>query len=167
MTTTSHPLLGVVELGAPGFWMADIRYGARDVSIDLTIDGRDVTAAQIETLVPSVHEIERLDRAARLAILEDARSDPDDDPAAPLYVAHHHSELPSDEYERLFGTGRCDPAIFASALERLVLVRVGLYPESEDRRVLMDYSIDPDATDYLLCVGFDSEGRAVAVDLES
>jgi hypothetical protein len=33
--------------------------------------------------------------------------------------------------------------------------------------MLLDYSIDPNATNYLLCVSFDSIRRPTAVDLES
>ena len=51
-------------------------------------------------------------------------------------------------------------------LSRLVLVRVGLYPES-DAPVLLDYSIDPEETNYILCVYVDVSGQPTDVSIES
>ena len=84
-----------------------------------------------------------------------------------LYLTHHHEELPPEDYRRLFGVSAPDLANPQPLLSRMALVRVGLYPENDDRRILLDYSIDPDTTNYLLCVAFNSVGKPVAVDLES
>ncbi len=84
-----------------------------------------------------------------------------------LYITHHHGVLPGPDFTRLFGTDAPDVAQPDALLSRLVLVRVGLYPENEDQPFLLDYSIDPDATQYLLSVSFDSNRQPLAVDMES
>jgi hypothetical protein len=167
MAGVAHPILGKLDPAAPGSWDATVAYGGRDVSVDLTIDGDGVTAAHLEALPQEVAELNDLDQAARLAILQDADSG-DEDGAALLYITHHHRELSAPDFKRLFGTDRPDLASCKSLLSRLILVRVGLYPESEEAQILLDYSIiDPNATNYLLCVSFDSSRRPTAVDLES
>jgi hypothetical protein len=166
MATVLHPILGAVEPSAPGFWDATVTFGGHAVRFDLTIDGSDLAAADLNDLPQKAEDLMSLDRKARAAILHDAQSG-DEDAAAQLYITHHQSVLSASDFQRLFGTSRPDPADFAAILSRVVLVRVGLYPEDADRRVLLDYSIDPDATNYLLCVSFDSGGEPTAVDLES
>ena len=69
-------------------------------------------------------------------------------------MTHHQKVLSADDFRRLFGTDRPDLGNLGPLLSRLVLVRVGLYPEDEDQRILLDYSIGPDVTDYLLSVSF-------------
>lgn len=105
-------------------------------------------------LPQSVRDLEPLDRAARATILSDAQSG-DADAASILYLTHHYDVLSPEDYRRLFGVIAPDFINPQPLLSRLVLVRVGFYPEQDDRRILLDYSIDPDATDYLLCVHFD------------
>jgi hypothetical protein len=166
MANIVHPILGAFDPSASGFWDATVSFGGRDVIFDLTIDGSDVTAADVDHLPHKSEDLEPLDRAARLAILSDAQSG-DDDSAATLYITHHQRELSAADFARVFGTNNPDLADSKTLLSRLVLVRIGLYPENEDRQILLDYSIDPEATNYLLCVSFDSSGHPTAVDLES
>jgi hypothetical protein len=166
MANVLHPILGVIDLSTPGSWDAKVNFGSRAVTFDLNFDGSDVTVAQINDLPRELEDLEPLDRAARLAIVQDAQSG-DDESAATLYITHHHSEFSPAEFTRLFGTDRPNLTDCAPLLSRLALVRVGLYPESEHRPILLDYSIGRDATNYLLCVSFDWSREPTAVDMES
>jgi Protein of unknown function (DUF2004) len=166
MTQTTHPLLGPIDPSKPGQWGAEVSFAGRTVTIDLTIEEPDLPPSSLEGLPQSLADVEALDRAARAALLSDAKSQ-DPDAAAVIYLTHHHTELSSETYLRLFGVQMPNLAAPAPLLERMKLVRIGLYPEDEDRRILLDYSIDPDMTHYLLCVAFDVAGQVSAVDLES
>ena len=166
MANVVHPILGALDLSSSGFWEATVAFGGREVTFDLTIDAAGLTAADIDGLPQQPEDLESFDRVARRAILHDAQS-ADEDSAAMLYITHHQCELPAPEFQTLFGTDGAGLADIGAMLSRLVLVRVGLYPESNNRRLLLDYSIDSDATNYLLCVSFDSSRQPVAVDLES
>ena len=165
MASIVHPILGSVDPAAPGSWEAIVTFGGREVEFDLTIDEPGVTARDLRDLPQRIDELVALDRAARAAILEDARSD-DEDSSATLYLSHHQNVLPEVTLQRLFGTTTPGAADAEAMLSRLVLVRVGLYPES-DAPVLLDYSIDPKETDYRLCVYFDSGREAAYVSMES
>jgi len=143
-----------------------VTFRGRIVTVDLTIEEPGVPASVLGELPQSLGDLEPLDRAARAAILSDAKSG-DDDAASMLYLTHHHEVLSPEDYHRLFGVAAPDLTNPEPLLSRLALVRVGLYPEQEDRRILLDYSIDPDTTNYLLCVSFDDDSQPIAVDLES
>ena len=166
MAQVTHPILGAIDPTAPGFWDVDVTFGGRTVTVDLTIEESELPPSVLRELPQSLRDLEALDRAARAAILSDAQSG-DDDAASALYLTHHYEVLSSEDYQRLFGVSAPDLANPQPTLSRLALVRVGLYPEQERRRILLDYSIDPDATNYILCVSFDSNGEPIAVDLES
>jgi hypothetical protein len=159
-------MLGAIDPSAPGFWDTNVSFAGRVVTVDLTIEEPGLSTSVLRELPQSLSDLEPLDRAARAAILSDAQSG-DDDAAAVLYLTHHHEVLSREDYQRLFGVMVPDLTDPGPLLRRLALVRVGLYPEQEDRRILLDYSIDPDATSYLLSVSFDSHDDVTAVDLES
>lgn len=165
MALFTHPLFGKIDLAKPDCWFATLTIGGKQVHGELDIN--DVLAADVIMALPhTVQELERLDQIAREAILEDAESG-DDDSAAALYVEHHHEELEPTEFKRVFGVESPDGDNMKTALARLSLVRVGLYPEDEDRKVLFDYSIDRDVTQYVLCVSLDASGNVASVDVES
>src|ERR1051325_5683314 len=109
MGNVIHPILGTIDPSDPGFWDATITFAGRGVFFDLTIDGEELTAADLGDLPQQPEELELLDRAARRAILEDAASG-DEDAAAFLYVTHHQKVLPAGDFRRLFGTDRPDLA---------------------------------------------------------
>jgi hypothetical protein len=138
MANIVHPILGSIDPSVPGFWDATVTFDGRNVTFDLTVDGSGLTSADLSSLPQRVEDIAPLDRAALLAILEDARLG-DDDSAATLYITHHHDVLPGPIFARLFGTDTPNLAEPDALLSRMVLVRVGLYPENEDQPFLLDY----------------------------
>jgi hypothetical protein len=166
MAQVTHPILGAIDPSVPGRWDADVNFGGRVVTVHLAIEEPELPPSALAELPQSLLDLEPFDRAARAAILSDAQSG-DDDAASVLYLTHHHEVLSHEDYQRLFGVIAPDLANPQPLLSRLALVRVGLYPEQDDRRILLDYSIDPGTTNYLLCVSFDSDGQPIAVDLES
>lgn len=166
MANITHPILGTINPSIPGSWEATVSFAGRAVGFDLSVEGHGLAADQLDHLPRTVEELALLDRAARLAILRDARSG-DDDSAAMLYITHHRDVLPRPDFVRLFGTDTPDLEDPEPLLSRMILVRVGLYPENQDEPFLLDYSIDPDATNYVLSVSFDASRQPITVDLES
>jgi hypothetical protein len=165
MAKIIHPILGAIDTSTAGCWEAEVDFGGRTVTVDLTIDDPE-EPLDLEGIPQTARDLERFDRAAREAILDDAQSG-NPDSAALLYLTHHHDVFSADEFQRLFGASRPEPSNTAALLGRLVLVCVGFYPEHEDARVLLDYSIDRTETQYILCVGFDPSGEPTGVEMES
>jgi|GEM_PF-1529946 len=166
MSQITHPILGPIDLAASRSWYVEVNFGGRTVIVDLTIETAGLPESALQGLPQELADLEPLDRAARAAIVADAKA-VDEDSAAALYLTHHYDELETKIYQRLFGGAAPDLDNPEPYLSRLRLVRVGLYPESDTRRIVLDYSIDPDMTHYLLCVGFDSANKVVSVELES
>jgi hypothetical protein len=52
-------------------------------------------------------------------------------------------------------------------LQKLHLVRVGLYPHNEDQYATFDYSIDPEITNHLVVVFTDENGNLDYMTIES
>lgn len=163
--TTIHPILGSIDGAAPGFWTGVVSFATRAVVLELTIDGVGVSEAKLSELLRVAEDVAGLDRLARQAIERDVQAG--EDSAATLYLSHHWEELPEADLQRLFGTTDRGRASVKSLLAQLVLSRIGLYPESEERRYTLDYSLGFDVTQSLLCVALDSEGQPSAVDFES
>ena len=166
MANVVSPIFGTLDPSAPGFWLASVAFEGHAVEFDLTIEGFGMTAANLNRLPQTLDELTLLDRAARLTIVDDAKRG-DEDSATAVYVKHYYGELSADEYQRLFGTNSSDLCDAETIFSRMRLIRVGLYPEHEKHQILLDYSIDPNATRYLLCVSFDPNRQPSSVDLES
>ena len=52
-------------------------------------------------------------------------------------------------------------------LKKLHLVRVGLYPDSEEQFAIFDYSIGKDLTNYLVVINTDENGNLDYMTMES
>jgi hypothetical protein len=165
MTAAVHPLLGTIDSSTPGFWEATMSFADRDVVLDLTIEGTDLSPATLKDVLRRADDLAALDKLAAAAIRRDAKDG--EDAAAGMYVHHHLEELPDAHLEQLFGTSDREQITPETLLSRLFIVRVGLYPESDDGQILIDYSLGADVTSYLLCVSFDDAGKPTAVDFES
>jgi len=110
-------------------------------------------------MLPLVREPEKFDTLARAAMVADL----DNEMGAGLYVSHHLEEVPAATVATWFpGVARVAPKAF---LARLQLQRIGLYPENGT--AVLDYSIDPEVTQYLLVVSFDRRGKVTGVAMES
>ena len=165
MGSVQHPVLGAIDPSTPGDWDGTQAFAGRSVRFTLTIDGPDVSAEVLTRLFARVEDLGALDKAARHAILGDA--DSGEEYGAVLYVSHHLEVLADDELHKIFGTTDRSQLTPAVVLSRLVLVRVGLYPEDEDAPLLLDYSVAPEITDHLLCVRYDARGDVTDVAMES
>jgi hypothetical protein len=49
----------------------------------------------------------------------------------------------------------------------LQLKRIGLYPGAEGYVAVFDYTIDQEATDYILVVEFDADGEVYGISMDS
>lgn len=164
MSAVNDPLFGALDPKAPGSWNATRSHDGRDVAFDLTIAGKELALDALERALQRVSDLAPLDRAARAAI---QRDEDDEDAAANVYYDHHLEELEDADLVAVFGASDRDAIDRDAFLSKLVLVRVGLYPERPDSALLLDYSIGPDVTNYVLCVAFDAEGAVTGVDVES
>lgn len=96
---------------------------------------------------------------ARQAIA--AAFDPADrDAPVSLFVFHHLEELAPAEWQALLGTERPAPAAMLAAL---ALVSAW----GEDDCEVLDFSLPDDATNYVIAVRFDEQGRVAGIGMDS
>ena len=164
MTTISHSVLGRIDTKAPGHWEGKLTFSGRKVAIDLTLEEANVPHEVVDSALQLVDDIRSLDEEARSALVSDLEEG--DDAASAMYVSHHLSELSDEDLNTIFDEEpeNVDGEAF---LEKMQLVRVGIYPEETERHVLLDYSIGSDFTNYILSVAFDKTGQVTGVSMES
>jgi hypothetical protein len=123
-----------------------------------------VPRASLERLADRVADVRRLDFDARQSLRENLAHGDEDD-AMPLYRSHHITELEPSVARRFFDVESSELAIDEIFLRSLRLVRVGVYPETED--IVCDHTIALDVTNYLVAVTFGPNGKVCSVSLES
>jgi len=168
MAALQHPVFGALDLDSSGgiSWEGQRTLSKRDVALELTVMGGPLADVQklVDEAAPFVAELASFDAKARECLRIDHDEAPDS--AVVLYMDHHLEELSPELLLSMFGK---KPAAVDrdSFLAALCLARVGLYPDDTDRSAVFDYTIDAEATQYLLVVTFDSEGEVIAIDMES
>ena len=164
MTTISHPVLGRIDTSAPGHWEGTRTLLGRRVTIDLTLEEANASPAIINAALQLSEDARLLDEEARAALASDLEEG--DDAVSVIYVNNQLSELSDEELSNLFDDDpeNVDPEEF---LEKMQLVRLGIYPEETERHVLLDYSIGSDLTTYVLSVAFDRTGQVTGITMES
>jgi hypothetical protein len=100
-----------------------------------------------------------------MSILANHAEDPDFVPSH--YLAHHVEEFSPEERRRYFGSVTSEAIGLDQLVSALQLVRIGLYPQSENAVAVFDYTIDRRATDYLLVANFDAAGKLFNIAMES
>ena len=162
--TPNDSLFGPPETLTIGTHSALALLDGTSIALDLNIGPEPSSPALLSQLITHARDLRSLDTVARQALLaavSDAGS------SASLYASHHREELSPDELRSLFGS--CDEKALAngSIVNALRLVRVGIYPSGRNPRILLDYSLSPELTQYVLCVAVDKNGAVLAIDIES
>jgi hypothetical protein len=154
------------EPSPEGRWDVPLTGAPGGLTVDFNVRGSEMTQALLDRVARFVAERERFDDIARTAILADHAEDPDFSPGRE-YLAHHVGEFSPEERRRYFGAVAAEAIGLRELLAALQLVRIGLYPESEDAVAVLDYTIDRRATDYLLVAKFNAAGKLLGIDMES
>jgi hypothetical protein len=157
-----HAYFGRLETSDELMWEDTANLAGREVELEMTGD-TEVTPAQLDAAATFVRGLARFDATSREALLREQG----DGSAVRLYIDHHLSELPAPVLQALFATTRASEITPALFLSRMVLQRVELYPADETRTAVFDYTLDQDATNYLLVVSFDAAGEVTSVEMES
>ena len=108
------------------------------------------------------NETSRREKAAR-AHIEAIYGTPGDEFGATLFVSHHLSEVDASYWKKHTGTGQPE----ARQVLRLLELRIDPDEEVSEPPETLDFSLPGGVTNYVVCVEFDSSGRAVTVSMES
>ncbi|CAG1020579.1 hypothetical protein DOJK_00442 [Patescibacteria group bacterium] len=88
----------------------------------------------------------------------------DDDNTAKFYLEHHLDILNEEESISLFGTTTVTKELF---LSKLLVKRIGFYPDEDESFVVVDVSFENAISDYLIAVMFDENLKFSFMSMES
>jgi hypothetical protein len=170
MTTSSTfelPVVGAIEFpgGTDGYWQFALPMRGGEVPVDINAGGDTFTKDMLAEIAAFIADAARFDEIARDAFKTEFTEKPEG--TVGTYLSHHAEELGEKDLLRIFGIADPDDLDIDHLLDALQLKRIGLYPGSEDYSAVFDYTIDEEATDYILAVEFDSDGEVFGVSMDS
>ena len=161
------PAVGAIDFpnGTGGYWQFDLPMRGGDVPVDINVDGDSLTQSLLDRIKGFIADAARFDEVARDAFKAEFAEKPEG--TVGTYLSHHAEELGEKDLLRIFGTADPDDLGIDHLLDALQLERIGLYPGSEDYCAVFDYTIDREATDYILAVEFDGDGEVYGISMDS
>ena len=147
------------------YWDFSLPHADRSIEVDFNLEEGEMTKPRFDSVKKFVESAYSFESAARKAIEQDFAEDPESSSAT--YLSHHAEELSDEERLKYFGSKDASTLKVEHLLRSLHLQRIGLYPDSEDYVAVFDFSLDPNATQYILAVEFDASGEVVGVSMES
>jgi len=168
MPTFELPNVGAVDFpnGTNGYWQFELPMRGGEVPVEVNSTGDTFTREMLAAISIFLSDAVRFDEIARDAFKAEYAEKPDEG-AVGIYLSHHAEELGEKDLLRIFGTANPDDLDINYLLEALQLKRIGLYPGGEGYSAVFDYTIDAEATDYILVVEFDSDGEVYGISMDS
>lgn len=136
-----------------------------DVPVDINADGDAFDKEMLDIIKDFISDAASFDEIARDAMK--AEYTEKSEGTVSSYLSHHAEELGEKDLLRIFGITDPDDLDIQHLLDALQLKRIGLYPDSEDMVAVFDFTVDEEATDYLLAVEFDGEGAVIGISMDS
>ena len=167
MPTFDIPVVGAIEFpsGTNGYWKFELPMRSGDVPVDINTGEDEFTRTMLEEIKAFISDAVRFDEIARDAFRADFAEKPEG--TVGTYLSHHAEELGVKDLLKIFGTADPDDLGIDHLLDALQLKRIGLYPGAEDYAAVFDYTIDIEATDYILAVEFDADGGLFGISMDS
>ncbi len=158
-----HDFFGLLESGPDGsiFWSENVDLGDQTVTVDLTApDQDDVSAAALDVAAGLVSSLEDIDRSARNAMV----SELDDRTSEVTEYILQQQETFGEDIEDLLVDISGDTHI--DVIRSLQLMSMTILADEHggsDPFAVLEYALDPDATDDVLLVNLDSDGAVLSV----
>lgn len=158
-----HDFFGLLESGPDGsiFWSENVEFGDQSVTVDLTApDQDDVSVEALDVAASMISSLEAIDLAARNAMVNEL-----DDRTSEVteYILQKQSTL-GDELDDLLTDVTGDTHIdVIKALQLMSMTILADEHGGADPFAVLEYALDPDATDDVLLVNLASDGRVQSV----
>lgn len=158
-----HDFFGLLESGPDGsiFWSENVELGDQTVTVDLTApDQDDVSEDALDVAAGLVSSLEAIDRSARNAMVSEL-----DDRTSEVteYILQQQETLGEDIEDLLVDvSGDLHIDVIRSLQLMSMTILADEHGGSEPFAVL-EYALDPDATDDVLLVNLGSDGDVLSV----
>jgi hypothetical protein len=158
-----HDFFGLLESGPDGsiFWSENVELGDQSVTVDLTApDQDDVSEAALDVAAALVSSLEVIDRTARNAMV----SELDDRTSEVTEYILQQQEVLGEDLEDLLVDISGDVHIdIIRSLQFMSMTILADELGGSDPFAVLEYALDPDATDDVLLVNLDAEGAVLTV----
>ena len=158
-----HDYFGLLESGPDGsiFWSENVELGDQSVTVDLTApDQEDVSEAALDVAAALIAAIEDIDRSARNSMVDELS---DRTSEVTEYILQQQDAL-GDDLEALLVDISGD--VHIDVIRSLQLMSMTILADEHggsDPFAVLEYALDPDATDDVLLVNLDSAGAVLSV----
>lgn len=158
-----HDFFGLLESGPDGsiFWSENVEFGDQSVTVDLTApDQDDVSVEALDVAASLISSLEAVDLAARNAMVNELDSRTSE---VTEYILQQQATL-GEELEDLLTDVTGDTHIdVIKALQLMSMTILADEHGGADPFAVLEYALDPDATDDVLLVNLASDGRVQSV----
>ena len=147
------------------YYDVDIEFNGQGVQIDLNFENKSIDPKRLEIAKWFIENISVFDTKNKRYIEQDFANEQRD--TVRTYVEHYMEYFDNEELSNFidFDNKTISPEV--QLIKSLRLVRMGLYPDSEDNFATFDYSIDPDTTDQLVVISTRLNGEMNYMTMES
>jgi hypothetical protein len=166
MANYTLPHFGQLDLtNLAEFYNVNIQFNGQQIQIDLNFENKTIDTKNLDIAKRFIENITDFDKKNKKYIEQDY-ADEDSD-TVKTYVEHHLEEVDKAELIGLvdFENKKISPE--QQLAKALRLVRLGLYPDSEDQFAIFDYSIGQELTQYLVVINTDQNGKLDYMTMES
>ncbi|MBD7956625.1 DUF2004 domain-containing protein [Microbacterium sp. Sa4CUA7] len=158
-----HDYFGLLETGPDGsiFWSENVEFADQIVTVDLTApDQDDVSSAALDIAAAMISTLETIDMSARNAMVTEL-----DDRASEVteYILQQQDRL-GDTIEEYLVDISGD--VHVDVIRSLQLMSMTILADEHggtDPFAVLEYALDPDATDDVLLVNLASDGHVQSV----
>lgn len=147
------------------YYSVNMDFNGNEIQIDLNFENKNIDAPQLDRVKSFLENIEKFDKLNKTYIMDDYHNE--DGETVKFYLEHHLEEVGKDELSTLINFDDSTTQPEQQLLTKLELVRVGIYPDSEDNFAISDYSIGEDLTNYLVVINTDENGQLDYMAMES
>jgi hypothetical protein len=157
------PHFGEIETDSlEEYYDVDIDFEGRTIQLDLNFEEGTIDPKRLDLVKTFIGQISAYNTKNKTTIASDfAGGD-----TVKEYIDHHLAELAKEDLATLIDAdSKVSPD--QQLLSKLQLVRVGLYPGSEEQFATFDYSIGQEITNYLVVLFTDENGEVEYMTMES
>ncbi len=158
-----HDYFGLLESGPDGsiFWSENVELGDQIVTVDLTApDQDDVSEAALDVAARLISSLEAIDRSARNAMVSELG---DRTSEVIEYILQQQEQLGGELEEMLVDISG---DVHIDVIRSLQLMSMTILADElggTDPFAVLEYALDPDATDDVLLVNLDAGGDVMSV----
>lgn len=166
MSESTLPYFGKLQTdNLEEYYNVEIEFDGNTIQIDLNFENKTLEEARLNKVKSFIQNIEKFDKLNKTYILNDYNDEDGD--TVKFYLEHHLEEVGEDELSTIIDFEDTTTEPENQLLTKLKLVRMGLYPDSEETFAIFDYSIGPELTNYLVVINTDENGQLDYMSMES